>query len=1855
MALPQFKTYQQILNALIQQFISETGVNDLNKGSVLRSFLEAVALSDYKAQTDILAALASVDIDRATGFDLDLIGVAKGVARRPAQTASGSVTIFQKGIKKIATKIYQGTAAPPAGSVVINVSNAEDFPPNGSIYLGRGTNNFEGPIQYTSITNIGNYYQITLATPTTKNHNTGESVILAQGGNRVIPAGTVVQTRATLTASSIQFKVLNSVVLLDGEEELKDVPVVALQAGSSGNVPAQAIVEFASDPFPNAGVTNPLAFVSGRDIMGDDEYRDLIKKSEQIKTKATPLAIIQAAIGTASNDDKKVVTSAEIKQPASREEPGILYIDDSTGYQPIFSGQGFEPVIDNAYGGELYLQLQKEDVVKATVVTSLEAPFALAGGMKLAVRVGGKLYEHLFASSDFAVANAADTWEVVNSINANANLGFSARGFDNNKKIVLFAKNFKNEDIEVVSPTIGIDANQFLGFPTTKTYSVRLYKNDQLLIKDGVVPTVYSKPQSVWANSITNGATLKVKVDQTDFQSITINNADFVPYGFTTVSKNNTLESWAKVLNSKIAGVTVSVEDGRLKMVSNKGADNDAYIEISTDTVSNSLAQADNMWVAGDKMMGRASDYALNRATGQIQLAKPLVAGDQITAGTRFSRGFVDSADFTTGSLTLSSSPVPQLYFIVDAPANRINTSLASGLTVSVTNPSANVWRYTFSVTNVITGVQRDHWVIVTNNTNLSANNTGFWRVHAVDSSGSWFEVIKTTGTVESTIALTGSNDFIFINSPKGEMQTTTLPVGVQTLAALANHINNNIKGVFAEVFQGKRIRVSTLTYDPNIGSIFLAGYNSNAGVLGFTLGDFDRSEVSHTAYNATQIDSTFLEFVHDSVATGDNTLPYTSITTTLNLDAAGYEPNNKLVFLNPFGSEINSNRHLSVDLEQITGVNVALRNNTKLNEIIANHRYYIATPFNFTHQDNAVIILDNDLTGKTFNVTLSRRGQVYSSSTSTAFQAYDIDLSPTGNWPNSFGDNFNFADFKVYFKARAILDPNGINNKMLVRAARPGPSGNQMRVGIFYPDNPSSALSHSVTIGEKTSVNIILGSGPLRTGGAWDATTEFDVTNPSGNTYRYTYNGNGTAPQFLSAGIVVGDLVHISSSSAFNAANTGIFKVTAITNTYFEITNYAPGVVESNIQLNNTSFLQFYPLLPTNTASAIGNYANTNPNLSQYISIAQLESGSGIVNTSTWDDSGGAQLYEDLVDGENWILSSNIGTTSSPTNIFTLKRPLTIFGADLINEEFFIIPTRADHLNRFLGRFAVTGLGSVATISLAKDAKAIQIASQLFGSAGTVFVTGGTAVRANAALIEPGAIIDNSYTIIGIPTSASKGFERGQWIKIQNTEKLAKSLGLKNTTQLTWDSQNPVVGKTTITIPNSTAANIYQNGYFWTRRWHDADNTTEIRVERHHEFMAIIWTGNGTAPEFRKSFTITNRDRTSDISTITLAAPHGIPINNSVWITVSGVTPESFNGTFRAVANSATTLQYRQDGLPNVTSAATSGSAVRQVLPGDRVILSGAFNVLNAGEYNVIGTYDNNTLYLDKKDPVEETITLTGANDIIIYDYDSIRPGDTFAVSTPVLNSNSPFESHEGEFNVDSIGSNETTLVIDSATVYDATAVTLGADFNKVVILEQKPFYLYKKIHSVAINASNSDITSVILNGTELVSKMVPSAGAAIEAVSKLYLATGVQAGEDSYKYYRGLISAVGQKIRGSTANPLALPGIAAAGSYLEIDAPLPKRIQLAIVVRLKTGVAFSIIKSRVQSVVAAYVNSLGVGRPVVFSEVVSAAQTVTGVQAVAISSPLYDATNDQIITQAFEKPLIFDINNDIVVSQVT
>ncbi len=77
------------------------------------------------------------------------------------------------------------------------------------------------------------------------------------------------------------------------------------------------------------------------------------------------------------------------------------------------------------------------------------------------------------------------------------------------------------------------------------------------------------------------------------------------------------------------------------------------------------------------------------------------------------------------------------------------------------------------------------------------------------------------------------------------------------------------------------------------------------------------------------------------------------------------------------------------------------------------------------------------------------------------------------------------------------------------------------------------------------------------------DTTTQFDITNPSGTTFRYTYDTTGTDPLISATTVPIGSYILIEAQN-FNAANNGLFLVTGVGASYFEVTN-AAGVAENN------------------------------------------------------------------------------------------------------------------------------------------------------------------------------------------------------------------------------------------------------------------------------------------------------------------------------------------------------------------------------------------------------------------------------------------------------------------------------------------------------------------------------------------------------------------------------------------------------------------------------------------------------------------------------------------------------------------
>jgi hypothetical protein len=1766
---PVILPYSQIKANITNVFVAESRINDLNEGSSVNDYIEAAAMSDYRSQGNLIAILSSQNIDQATGSDLDKIGFAAGVPRPQSTTSSGFVTVGSSNITKVATQVYAGTAAPPAGSTAINIADGSAFPQSGSAYIGRGTSNLEGPLQFDSVVPIGNFFQLTLTTPTTKNHNVSESVILAQGGNRTISAGTTVQTTPNSTTAAVQYTTTASATVPDGEVSITNVPVICTQAGSIGNAGANTINQIPSQPFPSVFVTNPTTIINAQDYMSDPDYRNLIKASAQTKQKGTPLVIETVAVGVTSTDDNKQCDSANYLAPANRSEPGILYITSGVNYQPVIYGQGYEPIIDNANGSEKYLQLENEDITKATIISTLTAPFALTGNMALAVKVGGVLSTHIFQATDFATQNAATADEVAASINADTSITFSARAISNSTLVAIFAEAYVNEDIQVVTPVSPYtDANAFLGFSVNREYTLMLYENDILLYKDGVIPTALSNPQDDWNPlGFVSGCTFILSVDGTAPITLTFVDSDFNQFGYTVVQATNSLASWATLINQKMPGVTAAVSGNELQVSSNKGANSSASLRV----VGGTLVTSGNMFVSAT-YQGVASDYALNRSTGQIELVNTLAVGASLSAGSQNTRGFVDSAVFPTGAVSLAptaNDAVTRLFVILDAPATVIPTLIPAGTNITVSNSGDN-WTYTSVSSSAFTDVQVDDWALIQSPSMPdSDDNKGFWRVTAV--TGSAITVRKVNGT-DAVYVASGSRDVTVIRSA-GLIQEIDFGSGTQTLGALVASVNSQLVGGFGSTQGATVLRIFTDTFNYN-GSTFIAGFNTPASALGFTVGEQDQSTVSSTAFaESAQSEVTIPEFYHDTISADNGTVPPPvvdrTISTTANLDAV-FPPNRIVSFLDAYANV--SNNTGSYTLTGNIGTNTALiRGKDEIKDIITNDRYFVAAPFQLSGEDNLVVILDQDPINKSLNIQLFRNGTVSNQAppTATTFTAYDTDNGPTSNYAQAFGNNYSFEDFKVLFKARQILDPSGTNNAMIVRFYKFGPTGNQVQVGLFYPTQPSSPVSSSVTVGPQTQVGVSLASSVSEIGG-WSNTSQFNITNTSGNTWRYTWNGTGTAPNFtgsIPTPIAAGDIVTVSGSE-WASDNRGTFRVTNVTSTYFEVTNPS-GSVQSNVQLSAASDFTFYKLLASsNTATQVGDYINAN--LSNYISATQLESGAGTISTSTMDDTGNP--YVSLVDGENWFLSTNVGTTYSPTNSFTLKRPMSLYSSSspsytVVGEPFRIVPVMAAHVSSFLNVFAVTGLSSLGNLSVSSSAGKLQIYSDLFGSAGSVNVTGGTGNGVTAAVLNSSFVVDSNYTSFDIAATDTAGITSGQWCEISNEVVQQKDIVFSGSTQMQVTASP---GHSEVTVTSGP-------GSFQTVRTTSADATTQVKVEQQGQFVAFSWTGTGTAPNF----------------------------------TGGGLTE------------------------------------------GDWVLVEGAFNPLNQGIYRVIKTFGSSTFYVQNESFVAETVTMSANSDLSFYSYDSAMPGDTLSIGNGVLGT-----ANNGTY-VIAYSTSPPVPFPTSSTVYvQATGMvnngptSLGSNANQVTVTEAEPFLAYRKIQNVALDPSNINDYSVVVQGSALNSKINVNVGSTMNLVGKFAFNTLVNSGVDSYKYYGGLIHAVGEVVRGEPFDPITFPGYAAAGSYLEIDVAIPLPITLSIVIRVVTGTPFSLLQSRVQSAVSSYINALGVNQPVVFSEIVSAANSVAGVQAVAIASPTYNASSTEIVVPPNQQAVVENAMTDIVVS---
>jgi hypothetical protein len=855
--LPSPRALPQILGGMVDEYLSRLdstgiapGVKSLRVGSSILAFMEAVAQSQARGSQDLMNLLNADDIDRAKGARLDRIGRKEGVPRRGETYARGSITINDTRFLKVATSVYPGKPSPIVGTTTINVGDASTFPASGQVYVGRGTSNYEGPLAYSAKTAVTSgpttlYWKLTITGGTLRYHNIGESVILAQGGDRAINVGQVVGTPQGSATDAVLFNVTQRVVMLDGEVELDNVPIVAQKTGSGGNQNTGAIRVVTAPAFTGMAVTNSLPIQNGMPVEDDDHYRARIKAVRANRSKGTPDAILARAYGIQAQDENSTIVSARLAVLSGK--PSTLFIDDGAAYEEKDSGVDYEVLIDSANGGETTFHLAfGRPVARATLKSLQAAPYALSNGASLSISVGGVAYTHSFAGSDFSDITNATAYEVVASINANSTLGFNARTIEGGTKVAIFSRALCNEDLNILAPQ-GTDASVALGLPQVRIDTLRVYKNDTLLFKDGQTAALSTTARPTW-QPLATGETLKLNVDGTGLLTYVITDNDFVNAGtgFTTVAAAATVDAWAAVLNAKVPGITAAVVGSTITVASNRGASARASLAIdqSSTLVVKGVFSASTLSAAG-----KSYDYTLDRNLGVIQLVAPLAQGDRLSAGTPFTRAYLQSADLGTGTVTLASDAT--LWFAIDGDAVTIADSLDSTQTLTLTTSTTTPVR---RVTSTFTGtgaaafafknIKLGDWFFVTDAATFQlAGNfaagfhfVGAWRVSNVDPLGQWFEYETVTDGVAHTATNVGTAyaTTLFVRTPVKPFKVTVPGSLSYSPQDIVDFLNFWLQGASASLYQNTRYRVTTNTYGIN-GDISLVAQTASAAPLGLT------------------------------------------------------------------------------------------------------------------------------------------------------------------------------------------------------------------------------------------------------------------------------------------------------------------------------------------------------------------------------------------------------------------------------------------------------------------------------------------------------------------------------------------------------------------------------------------------------------------------------------------------------------------------------------------------------------------------------------------------------------------------------------------------------------------------------------------------------------------------------------------------------------------------------------------------------------------------------------------------------------------------------------------------------------
>lgn len=1349
------KSYNQILGDMIRKIVADSPLNDVNIGSVLFTLMEAAAENDFENNASILSVLELLNIDAVRDNDLDSRGADFGLTRITSQRSSGFVTLGDSNITKRSTGLYQVKPAPISGSTQIFVNDASDFAATGTLFIGRGTSNFEGPISYTSIVDNGSFFTINLASALQKDHLISETVVDSQGTtDRLFSSGTVVEIPANNQNPAIQYRLLRDAVIPAGEDSIDNVEIVSVLAGSRTNAGINTITSFTAPPFVGATVTNTTPTTGGRDTETDSEYRERIKSYANTLARGTEQSILSAVIGVSDPDDGKQVASAVITEPPEIGDPSSLYIDDGSGFQPTYAGQSVDTLLSSANGNEEFLQLANFPLPRPQAINTIDGPFEITEGMELRVLVDGVEESVFYSSSQFSNIAAATLSELIVATNSQSST-FKMTFTENSARLLLFPVAHDAETIQVATVKAEDDstliANTVLKFPTNIFSYISLYQNNTLLSEKARSALLTTTAFSTW-NIISSGNII-ISVDGTPPQDSTFTTSDFDGSPFATLA----LSDWATAFNNKFAGITATATtSGRLEIASNK-VGSSSSLEIVGGSYFDQMFSGQNTTDTGSN-----SDFQLNRQTGNLRILTTINETDTIAAGSSDTKGRAISSTTATGSYNVSTdgdSRPAEMILVADADkvTSRTQLQLAAGNTITITDQGGSTMRIMANTLAAFQTLLPGDFIYITSRGAASSwidpANTGIYKIvakgeHITAGSDSYVEV-KNDTIVPGAHSVIASEDIQAFSSDeypqlwKGTFTTTPASATIQDVV---DSLNDNLVNVDSSVFKTNTIKMTSTTEED--GSFAVPVSVGNAGLLFSTALDSQEGNPSHIAsrvsssdlisffkrttpqnedaYGTLNRDIWLDRYVYTDVrgALTDNAVPGEDGVDTYseNIQSTGVLTSANVDFddIVKFTSGSNKKQYRSVR-DKLASDRVGTQHELPrtLMDHTVSEEFNLMKATSISPDDSIVFILDQDSVAKTIDVSMSRTGQINNTfpPTDISFSADDIDneagitFSSLQVWGKDT-NNTEFQDYAVWYQARNWYVSGGAGSgggSFILRADEFGPHGENIRFNIEYPSfaDQSNIITHSNNA-DFTLVTYFFGSDAEKSIGE-SAGTQMTVTDLGSDMFRYTFQS------FVDLSTVIpGDIFSMRDDSGISVANRGQFSIQAVDD------------VLKTIDVYN----------PNGSATSLGN-----PEITQVDTIADVVGTPTVTNITNITDN-----VFDVLDGTFFVLNDTPGSVAVYYNSGTPNPGPGPLGVDRVIE-VVMAGGEADTLVTTLTAAAIsadseftTASGGTSITVTNVDNGTIAVGSD--GSTPTGFTFGG-------ASGSPDASIDGLYFIL--------------------------------------------------------------------------------------------------------------------------------------------------------------------------------------------------------------------------------------------------------------------------------------------------------------------------------------------------------------------------------------------------------------------------------------------------------------------------------------------------------------------------